>query len=879
MKKLIVLWCFFVFSVCYPSTLLKDGVLIIDDFEYSSDVEANEAWKGTGKVKINKENKTEGNTSMVLPLSFKNRGDRCLWDRYFSTPIDLSPYKFFYFDIFIPDNSGIMSPNIYFGYKTDDGKIGWFCIWYKIEKSGWNRIVLNKDNAELHIGATVLSAKDKIDEWKKISIIRISFWGGKPDQAVYSEVLIDNLRASVEPLKIFNLEKNENFYSTSDIKIIPVPKKIELKKEKFYLKEDVNIYLTDDDASKRVISVVEDEFKGEFNINLNKNFVYNLNGFKVAVIGNRLNNEGIKRMIKDMEFKEEGYFIDVFNDSVIILSKDEKGFFYGFQTLKQMINSEKDKYFIEGAKIYDYPYFKMRGIFLGRLDKKRYDPDLSFHKKIIKLCSSLKINYLFIEIASDMEYKRHDFPETGKDAYSKEEIKGLVDYARRYYVEIVPYYHFFSHVAWLRAEPKYRELLEKDVGGWSVNWCPSNPEVYKFAKDIIDEAIDVFSPKFFHIGHDEIVFAPLQICNKCREKTKEELILTSIKELSEYIIKKGVKPVVWADNLYSKKISRAASEFRIDGDKIIEKLPKEVILNNWNYGTDENGIKGELEYLKSFGNKVIQSPFYNDRNIVISARLCKEIDCYGLLGTFWFEARNSMAQYNMWADSVWNVIIMDANYFWNPDCNIYLLNYDWAYKCAINFDIKKRIPPLKTKLNFLPVDIYRYTNYNLENGLFEETKEIKLPEKIYVDDIPFITGKKVVIPDKEKIEININQKCKYLYFLHTSNLPLSLPNYYHWTVCHLKPVIGNYKLFYEDGSFIEIPLKARVNIGHFNSKYGIIDARIGYQTEDKEKNMFRIYLYQFENPYPEKEIKKIEFYKVENSEKMIPVLFALTIGK
>jgi hypothetical protein len=43
--------------------------------------------------------------------------------------------------------------------------------------------------------------------------------------------------------------------------------------------------------------------------------------------------------------------------------------------------------------------------------------------------------------------------------------------------------------------------------------------------------------------------------------------------------------------------------------------------------------------------------------------------------------------------------------------------------------------------------------------------------------------------------------------------------------------------------------------------------------------MFRIYLYQFENPYPEKEIKKVEFYKVENSEKMIPVLFALTIGK
>jgi len=94
MKKLIVFWCFFVFSVCYPSTLLKDGILIIDDFEYSSDVEANEAWKGTGKVKINKENKTEGNTAMVLSLSFKNRGDRCLWDRYFSTPIDLSPYKF-----------------------------------------------------------------------------------------------------------------------------------------------------------------------------------------------------------------------------------------------------------------------------------------------------------------------------------------------------------------------------------------------------------------------------------------------------------------------------------------------------------------------------------------------------------------------------------------------------------------------------------------------------------------------------------------------------------------------------------------------------------------------------------------------------------------
>jgi len=592
----------------------------------------------------------------------------------------------------------------------------------------------------------------------------------------------------------------------------------------------------------------------------------------------------LKNEIKDIEFKEEGYFLEVFNDSVIIASKDEKGFFYGFQTLKQLINSEKGKYFIEGVKIYDYPYFKMRGIFLGRLDKKRYDPDLSFHKKIVKLCSSLKINYLFIDVGAHMKYKKHDL-QRGENAYTQEEIKGLVNYAKKYYVEIVPYYHFFSHFGWVGfiENPEYRRFLEKDIVGLEVgpniNWCPSNPEVYKFAKDIIDEAIDVFSPEFFHIGHDEINFAPLQICDKCKEKTKEELILTSLKELSEYIIKKGVKPIVWTDALYSKKISRTAPEFRIDGDKIIERLPKEVILNNWNYGTDEEGIKIELEYLKNFGNKVIQSPFYNDRNVVISAKLCKELDCYGLLGTFWYQARDSMAQYNMWAESVWNVIIMDANYFWNPECNIYLENYDWAYKCAISFDIKNRIPPLKTKLNFSPVDISQYTNYNLKDGLFGEIGTIKLPEKIYVDNIPFVSNNKVIIPDKEKIEINLNQKCKYLFFLHTSSLPYSLPNYYHWTVSALKPVIGNYKLIYEDGSFIEIPLKARVNIAHFNSKYGIFNARIGYQTEDKEKNLFRIYLYQFENPYPEKEIKKIEFYKVENSEKMIPILFGLTIGK
>ena len=87
-------------------------------------------------------------------------------------------------------------------------------------------------------------------------------------------------------------------------------------------------------------------------------------------------------------------------------------------------------------------------------------------------------------------------------------------------------------------------------------YCAGNPESYKVMKDIFGELIDVFKPKYIHIGGDERQKDLWNKCNLCLAKMKESGVTNEndlqnkmLIEISAFIKSKGVKTVSWAENL------------------------------------------------------------------------------------------------------------------------------------------------------------------------------------------------------------------------------------------------------------------------------------------------------------------------------------------
>ncbi|HOK56513.1 MAG TPA: hypothetical protein PKV21_04710 [bacterium] len=221
---------------------------------------------------------------------------------------------------------------------------------------------------------------------------------------------------------------------------------------------------------------------------------------------------------------------------------------------------------------------------------------------------------------------------------------------------------------------------------------------------------------------------------------------------------------------------------------------------------------------------------------------------------------------------------MDVNYFWNPESKeIYFDQYDWSSK--VKDFLEMGVDKIE-KISFEPIDLSKYLNINLEKGILEETKGVVLPEKISFQKIPFIIQKNsgVILRPGNEISIEIDKKCKYLYFLHLSTLPMSIDAYYSPIISLKKPKIGNYKIIYKDGTSVDIPIINRLNIIHWNSRFSPYFCRVAYQTKDIDRNLFRVFFYKFKNPYPEKKIDKIEIAYIENEEKSLPIILGLTAG-
>lgn len=166
--------------------------------------------------------------------------------------------------------------------------------------------------------------------------------------------------------------------------------------------------------------------------------------------------------------------------------------------------------------------------------------------------------------------------------YTQEELRGLVEYARRRGIMIVPEVDLPGHMqAAIAAYPALGNFPEQQVGvrevwGISDHVLGVSDEVFDFLRDVLTQVADIFPAPYVHIGGDECPRVEWERSSAARTRMNE-WGLTRVSEIQGRFTQ------------FAADVLAEAGRRIIAWDEVLEShLPDDTVIMNWRHG---NGLK------------------------------------------------------------------------------------------------------------------------------------------------------------------------------------------------------------------------------------------------------------------------------------------------
>lgn len=325
-------------------------------------------------------------------------------------------------------------------------------------------------------------------------------------------------------------------------------------------------------------------------------FISDFNKSTGLGIGEGKNGRMTVRLNK--EIATEGYNLEVTAKGIVLEASSPAGLFYGLQTIKKILpanvmagtNYPRQKsYELPVVSIQDRPAYGYRGFML---DVSRHFFTADEIKRMLDVMSYYKLNRFHWHLTDDQgwrlpmdkypllttvgatapdvvitDYRAKKQYKAGKPygpySYTKEEIKDIVDYAKKLHIEVVPEVDMPGHfvaamVAYpeLSCDPKADRKVW-DHGGVSRDVLNvANPAAVKLGEDVIDQLAELFPYPYIHIGGDECPTVAWENNADCRAlmekegmKNPRQLQNRFIKQMADRAAKHGKKLYVWNEAL------------------------------------------------------------------------------------------------------------------------------------------------------------------------------------------------------------------------------------------------------------------------------------------------------------------------------------------
>ncbi len=277
--------------------------------------------------------------------------------------------------------------------------------------------------------------------------------------------------------------------------------------------------------------------------------------------------------------EDESYSLEVSSAQATLNAPTVVGALRGLETFLQLLNGDRDGYFIPAVSIQDKPRFPWRGLLI---DIGRHWQPMEVIKRNLDGMAAVKLNVLHLHITEDQGFRieSKQYPklhQMGSDGnfYTQAEMREIIEYARMRGIRVVPEFDMPGHTtSWFVGHPELASKpgpyeIERKWGIFEPVMDPTNEDLYKLLDGFLGEMAALFPDAYMHIGGDEVEG------KHWKENPK----------IQEFIQQKGLKDNHGFQAYFNQRLSQIVTKHgkkMIGWDEVLHpSLPKDIVVQSW----------------------------------------------------------------------------------------------------------------------------------------------------------------------------------------------------------------------------------------------------------------------------------------------------------
>ena len=344
-----------------------------------------------------------------------------------------------------------------------------------------------------------------------------------------------------------DIEKSNKIIESFLSCLLPVPQHVNFSSKTFSFDNDwtvENISAQNKMAHECLIKVLKEKANGFTSVS--KNVIEKSSHHKIHLII----KEGSVHMESTMdtnkiEIEKQAYRIILSDTGISITANASQGLFYGVQTLLQLIKFQKEKVLLPEGEIVDWPDMSVRMIYW---DDAHHLEKPEALKEIIRNAAYYKINAVAIKLEGHFQYK--SAPAIVEPyALSENEYHEFTEYAKSYFVDIVPYLDAPAHVSFILKHPEYTSL--RAFPNSNYEFSVINPYTDTLLLKMFAELIKANEGgKYILLSTDEPYYVGKAPGEQQQAKTlgsRGKLLAQFISRIANELHKQGRKVIFWGE--------------------------------------------------------------------------------------------------------------------------------------------------------------------------------------------------------------------------------------------------------------------------------------------------------------------------------------------
>lgn len=302
--------------------------------------------------------------------------------------------------------------------------------------------------------------------------------------------------------------------------------------------------------------------------------------------------------------ENESYSLEITDKQARLVAPTVVGALRGLETFLQLLQGDRDGFYVQGVKIQDQPRFPWRGLLI---DVGRHYEPMEVLKRNLDAMAAVKLNVFHWHLTEDQGFRVESkkFPRLhsmGSDGlfYTQDQVREIIAYARDRGIRVMPEFDIPGHsTSWLVGHPELGSApgpykIERAAGIFEPALDPTREQTYKVLDGFLGEMATLFPDAYMHIGGDE---------NEGKQWDRNPQIQAFMKE-------KGIKDNHALQAYFNQrllKILQKHGKKMIGWDEILhEDLPKDAVIQSW------RGAASLADAAKKGYNGILSAGYYID---------------------------------------------------------------------------------------------------------------------------------------------------------------------------------------------------------------------------------------------------------------------------